>query len=107
MRTVLPALLLTALLVPIAGCLQEKEGDALGPPAGTVTALAGQAGTGLEAAPAPTWAIGQSWTHKWTIVDGGNLTLLVKTVVAEAADGGWILATDNQTIAAFHGAFVF
>ncbi|HEX2066319.1 MAG TPA: hypothetical protein VHI93_05845 [Candidatus Thermoplasmatota archaeon] len=107
LRTALPAVLLAALLVPVAGCLQEKEGDAPGPAARTVTALAGQAGAGPEATAAPSWAIGQSWTHKWTIVDGGNLTLLVKTVVAEAADGGWTLATDNQTIAAFHGAFVF
>jgi hypothetical protein len=44
--------------------------------------------------------------HKWTLI-GDSLTFLVKTVVSEKAGGGYTLATDNQTIAAFHGAFVF
>ncbi|MEA3202708.1 MAG: hypothetical protein QOI63_374 [Thermoplasmata archaeon] len=99
----LPALLLATLLLPLAGCLHKADSGALAP----VAKVAGGApSSAMNATPAPAWTVGQSWSHKWTLV-GDNLTFLVKTVVAEQADGGWTLATDNQTIAAFHGAFIF
>lgn len=97
------AVLLALLLVPLAGCAHKA------PVAGTSTETTGSAaamhGMALNAT-APQWALGQYWVHKWTLV-GDSLTFLVKTVVSERTGDVMTLATDNQTIAAFHGAFVF
>ncbi|HUR62316.1 MAG TPA: hypothetical protein VM286_08155 [Candidatus Thermoplasmatota archaeon] len=95
------ALALVLLLVPVAGCAQHAD-----------VSVAKDGGMGPAAhtshlnATAPAWQVGQFWVHKWTLV-GDSLTFLVKTVVSETADGGFTLASDNQTMAAFHGAFVF
>ncbi|MFO1535664.1 MAG: hypothetical protein ABR586_08370 [Thermoplasmatota archaeon] len=106
------ALLLATLLLSLAGCVRKADDAA----ADTQLQLTGASAKGAaqaaasNATPAPAWSVSQSWTHKWTIMGagdgGGDLTILIRTVVAETADGGWTLATDNQTIAAFHGAFV-
>jgi hypothetical protein len=102
-RAVLLATLLASLVLPLAGCLHKA--DTATPPA-PVAGKGGASVLAMNATPAPMWSVGQSWSHKWTLV-GDNLTFLVRTVVAEQADGGLTLATDNQTIAAFHGAFIF
>jgi hypothetical protein len=109
MRPVLQTLLLAVLLLPLAGCVHKA--DTAVPDAGAAS-TGGLAGGAVQAVAAiataaPAWSLGQSWVHKWTVAAAGNITFLVRTVVAEQADGGWTLATDNQTIAAFHGAFVF
>lgn len=113
--TSVPALLRASLtvllLVSVAGCIRKADDAVDAQPQAPDGAAAGAShmAAAMSGTPAPTWAIGQSWTHKWTIVGSGgddNFTFLVRTVVAEKADGGWTLATDNQTIAAFHGAFI-
>jgi hypothetical protein len=102
----LRTVLLAFLLLPLAGCV-HKDAPAAPASSGGAAGASALAPAAVNGTPAPTWTVGQSWSHKWTLVSGGNLTFLVKTVVAESDAGGWTLATDNQTIAAFHGAFVF
>jgi hypothetical protein len=103
MRT--SALLVALLLVPVlAGCSQTPSTPLAAPAAPGLSASGPGAATAN--ATAPVWKVGQYWIHKWTLVSS-NLTFLVKAVVAQDDGDAWTLATDNQTNAAFHGAFVF
>ena len=95
--------ILPLVAVALAGCSSDE------PPAAVVTPPTGAAAPGNLTLAAPAWKVGQWWEHQWSLYSGGNVSFqfLMRNVVAEEKDGAWTVATENRTVAAFHGAFIF
>lgn len=106
MRPAVPVLLL--LTFALAGCAGGGGGGDGGAGAndpGGASPGGANGGNVTDPGAAPTWQVGQSWTHDWTI--GSSTQFQVESIVVDAGAGGYRLAAATDQDAANHAAFFF
>ena len=93
-----------ALCVLLAGCTGGSPGGGTGDVGGPGADPDTDGSLNLTAlGAAPVWAVGQSWTHDWTL---GTTTFQVQSIVVDDGDG-YRLAASEQQDAINHAAFFF